>query len=426
MNTVEIAYAQVQRPGKGEDAFLVRPLDAERSRFLLAVADGLTMNGGKAAANWAVDCLKSIATTATVTSAREVFGLLKAALISEVGQYEESETTLTCGILTLIGDSSGDFLRFDFFAIGDSPIWKVILGEGRYPYQRMSIHGGPYPAETARVYATLRLHMKDIKGLVTFGSVDVVQQEVLVVCSDGIPEREVFVRDLTRIAKVPSDPNVGLCQWFFRPSPYRSYELADVLDDYDRSGALFDDATIIVARLVSHIVLQDKNFETSNLPVANVDQSESVASPLSTSTEFSGEAASVSVNECQVNILAQQRDLSDERDATSDRKGDWPMSGASVVTDVVDVNPLVHETSVRNESSEVPIGSHDSQQDSMDGVSREPTTTVLRLEPTSDDANRITLATQEGIVKTPPSSLGEPTSKSKERRRPRNRHKRRR
>lgn len=405
MNTVELAFAQVQRPGKGEDAFLVRPLDVEHSRFLLAVADGLTMNGGKTAANWAIDCLRVITDATTVTNAREIFGLLKTALVSEVGQYEESETTLTCGILTHTGDSSGDFLRFDFFAIGDSPIWKVILGEGRFPYQRMSIHGGPYPAETARVYATLRLHTKDIKGLVTFGSVDVVQQEVLVVCSDGIPEREVFVRDLTRIGKVPSDTNVGLCQWFFRQSPYRSYELAEVLDDYDRSGALFDDATIIAARLVPHVDLQDKNVEVSDLAVASVSQSVSAALPLP--------------------ISADQRDLSGDRNATNDREGDRVISRESEVAEVLNVSPPDHKASVLSQYSEALIEGHDLQQDRMDEASCESPTSVPRFEPINDDTNHNKPVAQQNILKTPPPNLSETTKKSKERRRPRNRHKRR-
>jgi hypothetical protein len=155
------------------------------------------------------------------------------------------------------------------------------MNDSKYPFQRLLIHGSPYPSETARVYSTLRLHERDIKGVVTFGAVEVALNEVLVVCTDGIPEREIFVRDLSDPAKEEPD-SPGLCRWLFQTELYDNSKLEKVLKDYDNSGILFDDATIIVARPVSILVEADVNFiESSSEPSA--DSSKSVESELSPS-----------------------------------------------------------------------------------------------------------------------------------------------
>ena len=193
---MEIARAQIQQDGKGEDAYLVRRLDGNGMVQILAVADGLSLSGGKAAANWVINCIKRLT---EVETPRSIYKALRREL-GRSRQVEESETTLTCGILRQVSDGDDNFLRFEYFAIGDSPIWKVVLGDSKYPFQRILVHGPPYPAETARVYSTLRLHKKDITGSVAFGVTEVALGEVLVVCTDGIPEREVFIRDF--IARV--------------------------------------------------------------------------------------------------------------------------------------------------------------------------------------------------------------------------------
>jgi hypothetical protein len=120
--------------------------------------------------------------------------------------------------------------------------------DSKYPFQRVLVHGPLYPTETARVYSTLRLHKKDIIGSIAFGTTEVALGEVLVVCTDGIPEREVFIRDF-----VPPDERNsrkdGLCQWLFQKRKYNKKKLKQVLAHYDELGVLFDDATIIAARL---------------------------------------------------------------------------------------------------------------------------------------------------------------------------------
>lgn len=242
---MEIAHAQIQRPEKGEDALMLRRLEGPETRFLLAVADGLSLQAGAAAAQWVTDYLERAQIPDDI---RAIYRSLQSALASVRGQYSESETTLTCGILRELAEGEETFLRFDFFAIGDSPIWKVVPGSGRYPFQRSAIHGAPYPGETAKVYATVRLHDGDIKGFVNFGSVDIRLGEVLVVCSDGIPEREVFVRDPARLQANSGEAEKGLCSWLFDDTPFRDGSLAELLTAYDRRGVLFDDATLIAAR----------------------------------------------------------------------------------------------------------------------------------------------------------------------------------
>lgn len=250
--TIEIAEAQIQQEGKGEDDCLIRPLDDEGIVKLLAVADGLSLSGGKAAAQWTINYLKELAANrvkrpADLDSPRSIYSAIKRAL-AEAHQDEQSETTLTCGILRQLSDEHETFLRFEYFAIGDSPIWKVIPGDSKYPFQRVLVHGPLYPTETARVYSTLRLHKKDIIGSVAFGVTEVALGEVLVVCTDGIPEREVFIRDFAQSDKKNSRKE-GLCQWLFQERKYNKKKLKQVLARYDELGVLFDDATIIAARL---------------------------------------------------------------------------------------------------------------------------------------------------------------------------------
>lgn len=253
---MEIASAQLQRPDKGDDAYIVRSLDNIGSAKLIAVADGLSLNDGKAAANWVINHLTRIT---DADSPRTILEGIRRELSQS--QYPlQSETTLTCGILQKIDTAHHTFLRFEYFAIGDSPIWKVVTGDSRYPFQRFLVHGTPYPAETARVYSTVRLHEGDIKGRITFGAIEIEHNEVLVVCTDGIPEREIFVKD---ISNAESSDSISLCRWLFQVSPYDNDKLAEVLLNYDKRGVLFDDATIVTARLLP-LSVNDANTHQAN------------------------------------------------------------------------------------------------------------------------------------------------------------------
>lgn len=233
---IDVAYSQVLYPYKGEDTVVLRQVG---DRFVLAVADGLSTRNGLAAARWVA---QRLLVTDAADSVYSLFDDLTEALRRESACGDESETTLSCGILRK-GDRSGT-LVFDYFAIGDTPIWKVVRsGDDRYPYQRYLVHGGPYPAENARLYSTISLRDRSITGAVSFGSVVLGEAEVLVVCSDGLPEREVLVRDLG------SERPKTLCSWLFADSPFTNESLDEVLADYQHRDVFVDDATIIAARL---------------------------------------------------------------------------------------------------------------------------------------------------------------------------------
>ena len=232
----DIAWGQALHTHKGEDTVVVRPIG---DGFLLAVADGLSTRNGLAAASWVADRLNLTNATDSIYS---LYDNLAEALRKESPSADESETTLSCGLLR-VGDRPGT-LVFDYFAIGDTPIWKVVRSEDdKYPYQRYLIHGGPYPAESARLYSTISLGDRSITGAVSFGSVVVSESEVLVVCSDGIPEREMLVRDLSSMREKK------LCSWLFANSHFTNESLAEVLADYQHRDVFVDDATIIAARL---------------------------------------------------------------------------------------------------------------------------------------------------------------------------------
>jgi len=238
---INIASAMIEFPDKGEDRILVRKL---AGAYLLAVADGLTGDNGRAAAEWAKQFLE---VTNNTESARDVFEALKSSLANESRTFEDSRTTLSCGILSETEKFGIKSLQFDFFAIGDSPIWRLVRNRnGKHHYQRYLIHGGPYPAETSKVYSTLRLKEKDISGNVAFGSAEFGEGEVLVVCSDGIPERQVMVRDFDNTSETYLPK---LCQQLFDPSRYHDAMLQTVLAGYEKSELLYDDTSIIVARL---------------------------------------------------------------------------------------------------------------------------------------------------------------------------------
>jgi serine/threonine protein phosphatase PrpC len=231
---IEVACSQVPYPNKDEDAFVLREVG---DHFILAVADGLSMRNGGAAARWVAEHIKT--TTATDCIYALYDNLVDCLRHVDSGQTE-SETTLSCGILRR--GNRPRTLVFEYFAIGDSPIWKLVeSGDDRYPYQRYLVCGSPYPAENAKLYSTVSLQDRRITGAVTFGSVTLSEEEVLVVCSDGLPEREVLVRDLAR--------ENSLCRWLFGKAPYTNKSMQEVLSDYGSRDIFLDDTTVIAARL---------------------------------------------------------------------------------------------------------------------------------------------------------------------------------
>jgi serine/threonine protein phosphatase PrpC len=231
---IEVACSHVPYPNKDEDAFVLREVG---DHFILAVADGLSMRNGGAAARWVAEHIKTTTATDCIYA---LYDNLVDCLRHVAPGQTESETTLSCGILRR--GNRPRTLVFEYFAVGDSPIWKVVQsGDDRYPYQRYQVYGSPYPAENAKLYSTVSLQDRSITGAVTFGSVTLLEEEVLVVCSDGLPEREVLVRDLAR--------EKSLCRWLFGKTPYTSQSMQDVLTDYGSRDVFVDDTTVIAARL---------------------------------------------------------------------------------------------------------------------------------------------------------------------------------
>jgi serine/threonine protein phosphatase PrpC len=275
---IDIASAMIEFPDKGEDRILVRKLGGA---YLLAVADGLTGDNGRAAAEWAKQFLQF---TNNTESARDVFEALKSSLANEQRTFEDSRTTLSCGILSETERFGIQSLHFDFFAIGDSPIWRLVLNRnGKHLYQRYLIHGGPYPAETSKVYSTLRLKEKAISGNVAFGSAEFGEDEVLVVCSDGIPERQVMVRDfdITSETYLPK-----LCQLLFDHSRYQDAELQTVLAGYEQSELLYDDTSIIVARLDTKPARFQNKSDGSDFDECDINSDSEVLSNFRTAPEL--------------------------------------------------------------------------------------------------------------------------------------------
>lgn len=242
---LQLAVATLAHQGKGDDAKVNRELGG---RWLLAVADGLTHHSGGIAAREVIELLEKL--EALPNDARALFEDLRAAL-PRAGTSPESRTTLTCGILSVEDRGGAPALVFDFFAIGDSPVWRVVRGPDgdRYPFQRYTLHGAPYPSETSKVYGTVRPHHPEpLQGTVSFGRAEVPAGDVLVICTDGIPERDVFVRDHAGPVERGGAAEY-LCDWFFGARPYADMSLKKVLDGYARRNVLYDDATLIAARL---------------------------------------------------------------------------------------------------------------------------------------------------------------------------------
>jgi len=276
---IDIASAQTSVPGKGEDSLVVRRLSGDAGRLLIAVADGISMQNGKAASLWVAEFLRSMPEPSGI---RDIHTRLSEALATRDQPRELSGTTLTCGILSEVDAVGTSALRLDFFAIGDSPIWRIVQSRSeKYRYQRYTVHGSPYPAEGRRVYAALWLDGREISGDVFFGAAEFGPNEVLVLCTDGVPEREVMVRDL----EVLDRPT--LCAHLFQADAYASPRLQEVLESYGQAGLLYDDASMVVARMPQREVL---SHPEANIPDSEVPHQERVegAGPAEPATDVTG------------------------------------------------------------------------------------------------------------------------------------------
>lgn len=252
---LEVSKACRLVEGKGHDRVVAVRMGAHEGTYLTAVADGLTSEDGGSAAQWAVDTLARIAGRDgrdRSPDAREVFNELSRHLADDArtAQLPDSHTTLTCGIVQQVDESR--FL-FDFFGIGDSPVWKLVqpMGSG-LDFQAFVVYGGPIPGEQGRVYSTLNLRNGSVDGSVYFGSASISKGEVLVLTSDGVPDVRIIWDDQDP-KRGKFSPKLGL-RLLNQESVDHSL-LGDMVAAYDKMHLLVDDdASLVVVRLVQRIV----------------------------------------------------------------------------------------------------------------------------------------------------------------------------
>jgi serine/threonine protein phosphatase PrpC len=353
---IEVAKACRWVKGKGHDRALAVKVAGYEDVYLVAIADGLTSENGGEAAQWAVSALERIAGEGLRGdfSARRVFERLSKSLDAAVAQrsFPNSHTTLTCGLVSLVRNENVAALRFDFFAVGDSPVWKVLptKTEG-LTFQGFIVYNGPVPGEQGHVYSTVNLGRGSIDGVVYFGSVDVETGEVLILASDGVPDARVFWDDQDPKRNKLS-PRLALR--LLDPSPMLDETLAKLITEYDAKHLLIDDdASLVVVRTKSE-PLQERG---SPFP-----QTEAEGVEFSTPAIFQDEPAQVSAREDLRQPSAHSNVAADRPDAsaiTGSAMGEVtpglvrepPIEGAEVMPPAMqDVEPLT-DTTVVNPSS---------------------------------------------------------------------------
>ena len=249
--TLEVSSVCRLVPSKGHDRVLAVTIKGHHGAYLAAVADGLTSENGGSAAEWAVTALSQVASSEAWVrppDARQVYEHLSRQLTLDARreQLPDSHTTLTCGIVHQVSESS---FEFDFFAIGDSPVWKLIRPLGSsLDFQAFVVYGGPVPGEQGRVYSTLNLRHGSVDGAVYWGTVVVEESEVLVLTSDGVPDARVLWDDQDP-RRGKSSPKLG--RRLMEDKPLDDSELGSIVAAYDKNELLVDDdASLVVVRLV--------------------------------------------------------------------------------------------------------------------------------------------------------------------------------
>lgn len=252
---IELATASRPVPEKDDDQVFAFELHPDRS-FLIGVADGITSSNGGAAARWVKVAMQSIAAKiqadhpVRLPNARTLFRRFSALLSEQARETRDgdSHSTLTCGIGRLFPARSANYLRFDFFGIGDSPAWRVVpcRGKSLLSFQVSPVYSPPVPSEQGGVYSWVDLGAGRVQGSVHFGSVHVEEGELLIVASDGLPESRLIFDD--------QDPDLCLGSPKLIEALLRSCMLSDsILDEaiaaYDAAHLLIDDdASLAVAR----------------------------------------------------------------------------------------------------------------------------------------------------------------------------------
>lgn len=244
---IPLQYAKANLPayGKGDDTVFLHPLGEQA--LLLGVADGVSNASGGAAARWISTTMADLCTAsgAETWTARELFARLLQRLEDHAAQSptgNQSLSTLSCGIAR---PNSSDFLRFDFFGIGDSPIWRIFRPTpSLLRFQASVAFGAPVPSECAAVYNFVDLAHGRVEGPVHFGSVDIQHGELLVVATDGVPETQVLFDDQDLPGSSPQ-----LLESLLAAPEINDEMLIRLLLGYnDRSLLIDDDASLAVVR----------------------------------------------------------------------------------------------------------------------------------------------------------------------------------
>ena len=200
-NNTHIQWAKASLPaeGKDEDAVFAIGLQ-DKKRLLVGVADGISNANGRSAAQWIAKTMNDLASKPQCVkwSIRELYTKMVQSLKNHVAEVDSqrSRSTLTCGFVSTVETSHGQKLRFDFFALGDSPVWVVrFVNRGSFRYQASVIYDAPVPSEMSVLYSWLDLEAQEISGHVHFGTVELDPDDLLMVMSDGIPEHILLMQD---------------------------------------------------------------------------------------------------------------------------------------------------------------------------------------------------------------------------------------
>ncbi len=256
---LQLAMACRPFKDKGEDRVFIHRLPYADS-FLMGVADGISRANGGAAADWIEAAMDSIACEigAEAVDARTLFDRFQAVLTkaAQASQLADSHSTLSCGVGRLVRSEKSAYLRFEFFGIGDSPIWRVMpCGKGNVVFQVSPVYSPPIPSEQAGLYSSVNLSAGRVDGPVHFGSVDLNAGELLIVATDGLPESRVLFddQDSDRSERSPK-----LIENLLRREQIINDEvLLKAIEAYDSERLLIDDdASLAVARWRHPIALR--------------------------------------------------------------------------------------------------------------------------------------------------------------------------
>lgn len=252
MSRLQVFAGYLPDPRKDDDRHLVLDLSGLEGEgpLVLAVADGISRSHGAIASEWVINVLRSVATQlgASVSIDALYSGLLER--LVDANALPPSSTTLSCGVLRPTLDRPD--MVFEFFALGDSPIYKVV--SSRLPdfrCQAFCVYSEPKPGIQAAVSSCLSTGPGRMDGPPYFGSVRLSEGEMLLVVTDGVPMDTLVWDD-----QVDPDPRSPLLLGRLFDGRLEEGEPAtddspvtSVLRAYDRANLLVsDDATLVAVR----------------------------------------------------------------------------------------------------------------------------------------------------------------------------------